>query len=217
MFFDFFFISIAAVCLALALFFTSQRVSSFLTVFSLSSLIGCLTLASVLLYKVGKQSPHALSGLGFTLDNLVVALVPDVTTLQVSFFLAAAITSLIYLALILTRAHRLQSVALFYFIFVVSAATLMLVTSAVLFIFLCFELLLLASLGLLKLTSKSERVLEAMEEMFLWTLVGSVCLFVGFMFLWAQGVFYLFDLRSTNIDLFVSILLILGFGVKIPV
>jgi formate hydrogenlyase subunit 3/multisubunit Na+/H+ antiporter MnhD subunit len=167
MFFDFFFTSIAAVCLALALFFTSQRVSNLLTIFSLSSLIGCLTLASVLLYRVGKQSSRTLSGLEFTLDNFTSALTPDVTTLQVSFFLAAVITSLIYLALILTRAHRLQSVALFYFIFIVSAATLMLVTSAVIFIFLCFELLLLASLGLLKLTSKSERVLEAMEEMFL--------------------------------------------------
>lgn len=183
MFFDFFFISIAAVCLALALFFTSQRVSSFLTIFSLTSLLSCLTLASAFLYRVSKQLPYAPSGLEFTLGDFAPMLVSDVTTLQVSFFLAAVITSLIYLALILTRTQRLQSAALFYFIFIVSAATLMLVTSAVIFIFLCFELLLLASLGLLKLTSKSERVLEAMEEMFLWTLVGSVCLFVGFIFL----------------------------------
>ena len=42
-----------------------------------------------------------------------------------------------------------------------------------------FELLLLLSLYLLRVTAKSDRVLEAVAEMFFWTLIGSVSLLVA--------------------------------------
>ena len=41
-----------------------------------------------------------------------------------------------------------------------------------------FELLLLSSMFLLLITSKADRIGQAINEMYLWTLVGSVCLLI---------------------------------------
>jgi formate hydrogenlyase subunit 3/multisubunit Na+/H+ antiporter MnhD subunit len=101
---------------------------------------------------------------------------------------------------------------------VILAGVVLLSTSSLFSLLISFETLLLTSLFLLRLTSKSERVLEAVLEMLLWTLVGSVCLLLSFGILLSQGILDLFCLaHCSQLDTFVGILLITGFGVKIPV
>jgi formate hydrogenlyase subunit 3/multisubunit Na+/H+ antiporter MnhD subunit len=88
--------------------------------------------------------------------------------------------------------------------------------------FVSFECLLLVSIGLLKLTSKSERIGEAISEMFMWTLFGSFFLLLGF--------FSLYTEFGNNIEFYtngaqfganpasgiVCLFFLVGFGVKIP-
>jgi formate hydrogenlyase subunit 3/multisubunit Na+/H+ antiporter MnhD subunit len=90
--------------------------------------------------------------------------------------------------------------------------------SSLLQIFLAFELLLLTSLYLLRLTAKSDRVLEAATEMFFWTLVGSLGLFVGFILMYLEGVIGGGERQvGFYISTLITSLLVLGFGVKLPI
>jgi hypothetical protein len=63
--------------------------------------------------------------------------------------------------------------------------------------------MLFAALGLMRLTSKTERGLEALREMYLWGILGSVFLVLGL------------SLINSNNSVG-SILLVLGFAVKVP-
>jgi formate hydrogenlyase subunit 3/multisubunit Na+/H+ antiporter MnhD subunit len=81
-----------------------------------------------------------------------------------------------------------------------------------------FELLLLVSLYLLRLTAKSDRVLLAAVEMFFWTLVGSLALLLSFLLMLLQGSFIsVGGFISQPIQPMVVFLLCLGFGVKLPI
>lgn len=102
------------------------------------------------------------------------------STLQLSFLFSATLTAVAYLVLTLTRPRQTTTPVLLSLSVVIVASVCLLCTQHFLVIFLSFELLLLSSLLLLRLTSKSERVLEAVMEMFLWTLVGSLGLFFAF-------------------------------------
>lgn len=73
-----------------------------------------------------------------------------------------------------------------------------------------FELMLLSSLFLLKITSKSDRALEAIVEMFVWSIIGSFFLFLGLL-LNSFNCLGLFSIETICLTFFV-----LGFGVKIP-
>lgn len=88
-----------------------------------------------------------------------------------------------------------------------------------LLIFVAFELLLLVSIFLLRLTAKSDRVIEAATEMFFWTLVGSLGLIIGLTLLAVSGTsLVLADCYlGATCSGFVTFLLCLGFGVKLPV
>lgn len=82
---------------------------------------------------------------------------------------------------------------------------------------LMFELLLLTSLYLLRLTSKSDRVGEAVAEMFFWTLAGSVCLLLALGLLFLQGFTALEQAYvAGGIGTAPALLLLVGFGVKVP-
>ena len=88
--------------------------------------------------------------------------------------------------------------------------------------FLLFEVLLLLSLGLLRLTSKSERVGEAISEMFLWTLFGSFFLLLGFFLFYLENG-ELLSFGSAGMPTFktpssalIALFLVVGFGVKVP-
>lgn len=70
--------------------------------------------------------------------------------------------------------------------------------------------MLLSSLYLLKATSKSDRVLEAVSEMFVWGVIGSVLLLI------ALVLFYTSSVVSPSLSLFISFLVISGFSIKIP-
>lgn len=80
-----------------------------------------------------------------------------------------------------------------------------------------FEAMLLAALLLLRNTAKSERAAEALAEMFLWALVGSACLMLGFVVHTNNGSW---GLASGQSSLYAaegaSLLFLLGFGVKVP-
>lgn len=73
-----------------------------------------------------------------------------------------------------------------------------------------FEFMLLSSLFLLKITSKSDRSLEAIVEMFVWSIFGSLFLFLG-LILNSFNTLHLFSVETLCIFFF-----ILGFGVKVP-
>lgn len=102
------------------------------------------------------------------------------------------------------------------FFFVLNSYFFLLTENLGLFL-LSFEGLLLVSLALLRLTSKSDRVLEALAEMFFWTLAGSVALLALVFFLVAKEVWTFEDLRvSLTLTKFEGFLVLWGFGVKIP-
>lgn len=88
-------------------------------------------------------------------------------------------------------------------------------TSSLVVTLLSFECLLLISLNLLLVTSKSERILEAAVEMFMWTVVGSIGLLIGFIYLFLQDA-PLAHVASSASPLLTG-LFIIGFGVKIPI
>lgn len=80
-----------------------------------------------------------------------------------------------------------------------------------------FEIMLLAALLLLRNTAKSERAVEALSEMFLWALVGSACLILGFLAHTGGGVWGLQPgTASLHSSEGASLLMLLGFGVKVP-
>lgn len=100
---------------------------------------------------------------------------------------------------------------------VVSSGMVLISATTMLLLLTSFEVMLLAALALLRNTSKSERAVEALSEMFLWALVGSACLIFGFILYAGGGIWYVgggqFSLYAAE---GASYLLLLGFGVKVP-
>lgn len=103
-------------------------------------------------------------------------------------------------------------------IFLLGVSLVFMFAASLLMWLLSFELLLLVSLYLLRLTSKSERIGEAVAEMFFWTLCGSICLLLGFSVMALGGVSTLEGaLAQGGVSSFVGVLFLVGFGVKLPV
>ena len=90
-------------------------------------------------------------------------------------------------------------------------------TNSLIVLIIAFEAILLVALLLLQATSKSERILEATLEFFMWALVGSLFLLCAFGIALGSNLTSLNDLGSNlpNSAL-LPCLLILGFGVKVP-
>lgn len=82
-------------------------------------------------------------------------------------------------------------------------------TNLVLLVF-GFELIMLTSLNILKIFSKNERILEAFNEMFSLSLLGSFFLIVGLLL-------SVLTFNSNNIlTILANLFFILGFSIKIP-
>lgn len=82
---------------------------------------------------------------------------------------------------------------------------------------LSFELLVLVSLFLLRLTSKSERIADAATEMLYWALVGSLGLITAVLNLSLSGCSTFEQvLMAGGLTPLQAIFLIVGFGVKLP-
>lgn len=90
-------------------------------------------------------------------------------------------------------------------------------TDSLIVFLISFELLLVVALYLLRLTSKSERVDEAVVEMTFWTLLGSLCLFAGFLPLFMRGIYTFSSLSVAPVGTFSAMLILAGFSVKVPV
>jgi len=106
---------------------------------------------------------------------------------QTSIMLALVYPSLLFIAVLLSRSGMLWVRGVTALTLLLGAGVLFLYTTSNFLIFVTFECLLLISLYLLRLTSKSERILEATLEMFAWTLAGSFCLFFAFVGLAVKG------------------------------
>lgn len=137
--------------------------------------------------------------------------------------LACFITVSVFLALLLIRPAALVAGTLMYLLLLLVASLVFIFAPSLLWMFLAFECLLLTSLGLLKLTSKSERIGEAVSEMFMWTLFGSFFLLLGFFSLYAEFGTNMDALRS-SVALgasatpgLIGLFFIVGFGVKVPI
>jgi formate hydrogenlyase subunit 3/multisubunit Na+/H+ antiporter MnhD subunit len=100
---------------------------------------------------------------------------------------------------------------------VIGSGAILVGATTLLLLLISFEIMLLAALALLRNTSKSERALEALSEMFLWALGGSALLIMGFVMYSGGGLWYA---GSGQFALYAaegaSYLLLMGFGVKIP-
>jgi len=132
--------------------------------------------------------------------------------------LAASVPVLTFLLLTLTRPTARTLSAYFALGFLVAVGLLFTFTSSLFMMLLAFELLLLVSLYLLRLTAKSDRVLDAAAEMFFWTLAGSVALLVSFIFLFVGGFSgFMGCYAAQPLPTLVVMLLCFGFGVKLPV
>ena len=137
---------------------------------------------------------------------------------QNSFLLSCFVSVFFFLILLLSKPASIIRLALLHIILIIVISNLFIFSNSIFVIFICFELLLLVSLNLLKLTSKSERILEAVGEMFLWTLFGSFFLLLAF--------FIFFNFYNPYLDYFfynsilsnmLSFFFLIGFGVKIPI
>lgn len=135
-----------------------------------------------------------------------------------AFLISGVLTATVFVALVGNKPQPITITALYTIMLILVAGFTVISTSSIALLFVFFELLLLASLYLLRLTSKSERVIEASIEMFFWTLVGSLALLIAFTWLLVSGVTCFTDLvTNAPINSVVYMLLIVGFGVKIPV
>lgn len=105
----------------------------------------------------------------------------------IAFLASAVLATAVFLALVLTKPLAILRQVLAAVTLVISAGMVFFLTESLLTFFVAFELLLLASLYLLRLTSKSERVIDASTEMFFWTLFGSAALLVAFSWLYVQA------------------------------
>lgn len=131
--------------------------------------------------------------------------------------LIALLTSVVYSALTPVRLASVNRKSALTLSLLALTSAAFINTRGLLGLFIFFEALLLLSLNLLILTSKSERILEAALEMFLWTVAGSVGLI--FLFLWHFncGLVDLFTHRWDLASPLASCALLLGFGVKVPI
>jgi len=153
----------------------------------------------------------------------MLTLPPITAELALSFMVACFFTSSIFYTLLLSRPHVLVLTSTLYLGALVVVSIVFLLTPSLFTMFIAFECLLLTSLGLLKLTSKSERIGEAVSEMFMWTLFGSFFLLLGFFTAYAEVGNFLDHCDSTAglfadpVSGLISFFFIIGFGVKIPV
>jgi formate hydrogenlyase subunit 3/multisubunit Na+/H+ antiporter MnhD subunit len=137
---------------------------------------------------------------------------------NISFLISCFITVSIFFGLLLARQGLLVFTALLYLILLVCVSVLFIFTTSLFVMFICFECLLLVAIGLLKLTSKSERIGEAVSEMFMWTLFGSFFLLLGFFSIYAEmSTFLESSLSPEPASPVICLFFIIGFGVKIPV
>ncbi len=141
--------------------------------------------------------------------------------LVISFLIACFITISIFFILILTRPYMIIISAIYYIFLLLIVSFIFIFSSFLPNMFLAFEALLLIALGLLKLTSKSERIGEAISEMFMWTLFGSFFLLLGFFTLYIEigNNFEAYQhLDNLNIvdNFIIYFFFLIGFGVKIP-
>ena len=112
----------------------------------------------------------------------------QVTAWGVSVCWACVVPTVIFCSLTLTRPHLQTARVLGCLVGLVGIAGAFIVATQLFWWLLLFELLLLLSLYLLRLTSKSERINEAVAEMFFWTVFGSACLLLAFFLLATEGV-----------------------------
>lgn len=138
-------------------------------------------------------------------------------TTSLSFLIACFVTLSVFFCLMLTRQSALVSVASWYILALTGVSIIFIFSDSVVTLFICFECLLLLALGLLKLTSKSERISEAISEMFMWTLFGSLFLLLGVFSMYSEmrSGFSAFRAPSVTTSL-TGLLFLIGFGVKVP-
>jgi len=90
------------------------------------------------------------------------------TSQNISFLIACFVTVTLFVYLLLIRPDMLFNQVWFYLSILVSISFSFIFNKSLMTLFMLFECLLLVALGLLKLTSKSERINEAVSEMFMW-------------------------------------------------
>lgn len=104
-----------------------------------------------------------------------------------SMLLACFLPSTLFGLLLLTKPNAATLRSLASLAFLLAVGVVFILTNLLLWWLIAFELLLLVSLYLLRLTSKSERIGDAVAEMFFWTLAGSICLLFGAVRLASSG------------------------------
>lgn len=153
-----------------------------------------------------------------TLRAALASTVFEPTALQQAILLSGALTNIVFLAMLAVKPIAILRAALGCALGLCGVSFIFVTTESLAVMFVCFELLLLLSLYLLRLTSKSERVLEASTEMFFWTLFGSLALLALFAWLFTQGIstFALLEERGAPTPT-LTLLAVIGFGVKVPI
>jgi hypothetical protein len=86
---------------------------------------------------------------------------------NLSFLIACFVTCGFFFILVLNRSESLTASAYLYMCLLVIVSVLFIFTTSIALMFVYFECLLLLAVALLKLTSKSERIGEAISEMFM--------------------------------------------------
>lgn len=162
------------------------------------------------------QPRHAIGGL-HTLATLAAVAVwatyahtsPSTSGFVFAMLLLTLVQALTPTTIALAGRGLARSYSYLVFVSVISVAGLALVcATSHLGLVIAFELMLFGALGLLRLTAKAERGVEALVEMYVWSVVGSFALVVS---LWVRAFSGLAGHETIS-----SLALLLGFAVKIP-
>lgn len=149
----------------------------------------------------------------FLLNNALYSLIGGGS----SYIWLAGLTSFICFCVLTTiRTNVVFNKSGFALIVIFLAGITLLSTYSLVYFFFSFEVLLLVSLYLLRITAKSDRVEEAALEMLVWALGSSFGLLLGFGWLLSYQCFFFYDLDYNYISNLPLFFIVIAFAIKVP-
>jgi hypothetical protein len=109
----------------------------------------------------------SIDGTGVAFWDAAFLLDPTPAAMGVSFFVACTLTTLVFFSLLLLRQESVTMTVHLNMAILVAVSFFFIYTKSLIIMFVSFECLLFISLNILRITSKSERIGEAVSEMFM--------------------------------------------------
>lgn len=135
--------------------------------------------------------------------------------INVYILLSLIISLLLFLLFNLIKNKKISNYNIIISFIFFLITNILLTTQNIIQIFLIFELLLIITVVTLRLNVKNEKIMEAILEMSLWALWGSLFLILGFLLLKDSSDFNILNINTFNY--LATILILIGFSIKLPI